>query len=387
MVGGLGRHVYHLSRQLARNNVDVTVMSIALPGSPGREIVDGVHVVRVDPFRFRSTGFITWVLNFNEEMIEVALDLVNEEGHYDIIHVHDWLTGPAGIALKHLLRRPLVVTIHATEVGRRGGIHGEDGRIINLWEWRIAYEAWRVIVCSNYMVREVHYIHSLPLDKIRMIPNGVDLEYMDRFRIEGDIRGRYALPSEKLIVFVGRLVHEKGVDLVLHAFRELLKWNRDLKLVIIGDGPMREYLMQLASQWGIWDKVYFTGRASDDILYSILRVSDLAILPSRYEPFGITILETMALGLPVITTDIGGPGEIIRSWINGVKVPPNDVHAIVEAAKVLLSNEELRRRIGNAGRETVISQYTWDRIARWVLKTYEEILNEYSRTNWINLWT
>jgi glycosyltransferase involved in cell wall biosynthesis len=371
---------------LAKAHVDVTVVSIALPGSPSREVIDGVRVVRVDPFRYRSGGFVTWVLNFNEEMIEETMQLIRDGGDFDILHVHDWLTGPAGIALKHLLHRPLVVTVHATEVGRRGGIHSEDGRVIHWWEWRTTYEAWRVIVCSNYMVNEVRRIHGVPLDKLRMIPNGVDLEYIDSFRAGGDFRSRFALPNERIIVFVGRLVHEKGVDLVLHAFRELLRWNWGIKLVVVGDGPMREYLMGLASQWGIWSKVYFTGKVGDDVLYPLLRIADLAILPSRYEPFGITILETMATGLPVITTDTGGPGEIIRNWVNGVKVPPNDVHSMVEAAKVLLSNEELRRRIGSAGRETVATQYTWDRIARWTLRAYSEVLEEYSRTDWRNRW-
>ncbi len=385
MVGGLGRHVYHITRYLVRDGVDTTVMSIALPGSSFSEEVNGVHIRRVDPFRFRSTGFITWVLNFNEEMVEEALRLY-DEWEFDIIHVHDWLTGPAGIALKHLLHKPLVATIHATEVGRRGGIHNEEQFIIHSWEWRTTYEAWKVIVCSNYMLNEVSSVHGIPKDKLIMIPNGIDVSYIDSANPRPGFRDLFAMPSERIIVFVGRLVHEKGPDLVLAAFKELLKWDWNLKLLIVGDGPMREYLMELAHEWGIWSKVYFTGRVDDETLYSILKVSDLAILPSRYEPFGITILETMAAGLPVITTRVGGPDEIVRDWYNGVKVSPNNVNEIINIAKILLSNEELRREISRNARESVLRWYTWDRIARWTKRVYQDVLEEYSNSKWTTLW-
>ncbi|MGC9180673.1 MAG: glycosyltransferase family 4 protein [Vulcanisaeta sp.] len=385
MVGGLGRHVYHITRHLIRDGVDTTVMSISLPGVSPSEEVDGVHVRRVDPFRFRSTGFITWVLNFNEEMIEDALRLY-DEWEFDLIHVHDWLTGPAGIVLKHVLRKPLIATIHATEVGRRSGIHNEEQFIIHSWEWRTTYEAWKVIVCSNYMLNEVSTVHGVPKDKLIMIPNGIDVSYIDSVSVKPGFRDLYAMPSERIIVFVGRLVHEKGPDLVLTAFKELLKWDWNLKLLIVGDGPMREYLMGLVHDWNIWNKVYFTGRVDDETLYSILKVSDLAILPSRYEPFGITILEAMAAGLAVITTRVGGPDEIVRDWYNGVKVTPNNVDEIINAAKILLSNDELRKNIARNARESVSRWYSWRSIARWTKKVYQDVLEEYSNSKWTTLW-
>lgn len=111
------------------------------------------------------------------------------------------------------------------------------------------------------MLNEVSAVHGVPKDKLIMIPNGIDVDYIDSISVKPGFRDLYALPSERLIVFVGRLVHEKGPDLVLAAFRELLKWDWNLKLLVVGDGPMREHLMELAHEWGgIWNKVYFTGR-------------------------------------------------------------------------------------------------------------------------------
>jgi len=212
MIGGLGRHVYHITRNLVRNGVETAVISISLPGVPASEEVDGVHVRRVDPFRFRSTGFITWVLNFNEEMIEEALRLY-DQWDFDLIHVHDWLSGPAGIALKHLLHKPLIATIHATEVGRRGGVYNEEQFIIHSWEWRTTYEAWKVIVCSNYMLGEVVRVHGVPKDKLVMIPNGIDTSYIDSVSPRSGFRDLYAMSNERIITFVGRLVYEKGLIL------------------------------------------------------------------------------------------------------------------------------------------------------------------------------
>ncbi len=112
----------------------------------------------------------------------------------------------------------------------------------------------------------------------------------------------------------------------------------------------------------------------------------MAILPSRYEPFGITILEAMATGLAVITSKVGGPDEIVRDWYNGVKVMPNNTEEIIETSKILLSNDELRERIARNARESVLKWYTWDRIARWTKRVYQDVLEEHRSANWISLW-
>ena len=274
--------------------------------------------------------------------------------------------------LKHRFKVPLIATIHATEYGRRGGLHSLESKHIHEWEWLLTYEAWKVIVCSNYMAHEVKSVFGVPDDKIVMIPNGIDKALLS-FKPKYD-RSRYAYPWELLIVFYGRLVYEKGPDSVIRAFAKLLGRMSNIKLVIIGDGPMREYLISLANQLGLGSKVYFTGKVSDDELYSIIAHSNLVILPSRYEPFGISALEAMALSKPLIATNRGGPTDFIRHMENGVLINPDNPDEIAYYAEMLLKDEGLARKLANAAKETIMRGYTWDIIAKSTYELYKAII-------------
>lgn len=376
IVGGLGRHVYYVAHELAKLGVNVDVATI---GYENMHINDeGVDVHVVDAFRVRVPDFTSWVHSFN---LSMAIELSHIDS-VDALHVHDWLTAPAGILLKHRLKVPLIATIHATEHGRRGGLYSLESKHIHEWEWYLAYEAWKVIVCSGFMADEVKRVLGVPNDKIVIIPNGVGRELLG-FKPRPEYpRSRYAYPWERIIVFYGRLVYEKGPDVVLRVFRRLLNDMHDVKLLIVGDGPMREYLMGLSNDLGLGNKVYFTGRVSDDELYSIVAQSDLVILPSRYEPFGISVLEAMALGKPVITTNRGGPVDFVRHMDNGIVVNPEDENAIYGYAKWILSDESLARKLGLNAMRTIQTGYTWDIIARKIRNLYEQVLDERRRVNW-----
>ncbi|MCQ5374621.1 MAG: glycosyltransferase family 4 protein, partial [Candidatus Methanomethylicia archaeon] len=152
IVGGLGRHVFHLSRALSSKGIGVQVLTFTDGSSPSEETVDGVRVMRVNPYSLRYPDFTSWIHGLNLLMVERVVKL----REFDLIHVHDWLTATSGIALKHVMRKPLVATIHSTELGRRGGsLKNEHERHIHEIEWLLSYEAWRVICCSRYMVNEV----------------------------------------------------------------------------------------------------------------------------------------------------------------------------------------------------------------------------------------
>ncbi|MFP3238290.1 MAG: glycosyltransferase family 4 protein [Caldivirga sp.] len=374
IVGGLGRHVYHITHELVKLGVSVDVATIGYEDSHISD--DGVNVHLVDAFKVRVPDFSSWVHSFN---IFMVTELSHISG-IDLVHVHDWLTAPAGIVLKHRFKVPLIATIHATEYGRRGGLHSLESRHIHEWEWLLAYEAWKVIVCSSFMANEVKSVLGVPSDKVIMIPNGVDKSLLN-FKPKYE-RSNYALPWELLIVFYGRLVYEKGPDSVIRAFAKLLTRLGNVKLVIIGDGPMREHLVNLANQLGLGSKVYFTGRVSDDELYSVIYHSNLVILPSRYEPFGISSLEAMALGKPLITTNRGGPTDFVRHMDNGILANPDNPDEIAYYAEMVLKDEGLAKRLGERARETVTKGYTWDIIARKTYETYKAILEERARVNW-----
>jgi len=386
LIGGLGRHVYYLTKFQAKHGLDVDVITNSISGE-SFEIVDNVRVYRINPFVFRSIDFVTWILNFNYLMILKALNLSKEEGKPDIIHIHDWLTAYSGIVLKHVLKVPLIVTIHATEIGRRGGIWSEEQRMIHEWEWRASFEAWKVIVCSNYMINEVQKAFMLPSEKIIKVPNAVEVKDIEKIVPEPDLKEKYALPYEKIILFVGRHVYEKGPDILIEAFNILVnQYNRqDVKLVIVGDGPMKEYLVSLVNRYGLWEKVYFTGRISDEDLFALMKIAYVGVFPSRYEPFGIAILEAMASGLPVIVPNFGGPNEIIEHEVEGFKVSLYP-HEIAERLLNLLNNPELRDKMSINAKKKIKKLYTWDRIARFTVGIYRSVLKEAARKEWKHLW-
>jgi len=377
IVGGLARHVFWLTRSLVRAGAEVDVFTI----SDRDEFVEmnGVRVHKVGAYRIPSPDFISWVQQFNMLMARSALLSGNR---YDIIHAHDWLVAHAAIALKHVMRRPLVVTIHSTEHGRRHGLHDDFQRHIHEWEWLLTYEGWRVIVCSGYMKWEVSNVLGVPHDKIEVIPNGVNpIRVMSEHEVMR-ARARYALPWERIVLFVGRMVHEKGPHVLLEAARIVLSRRWDLKFIFVGEGPMREHLMRRAHEMGIGAKVYFTGFVHDNELEVLYNIADIAVFPSLYEPFGIVALEAMSAKKPIIVSNVGGLAEIVDDYINGIKVNPGDPWALAQAIERLVDDRELARRLGENGYRKVHEVFSWNIVAKRTIEVYERVLEEYERVPW-----
>ncbi len=153
IVGGIARHVAELYPDLVKLGHEVHLLTVEFGEAPLYEVVEGVHVHRVQVAW--SNDFFHWVVNLNESMGRHGAKLMLEDGSFDVIHAHDWLVGDAAIALKHNFKVPLIATIHATEYGRHNGIHTATQHYISGKEKLLAYNAWRIIVCTDYMRREV----------------------------------------------------------------------------------------------------------------------------------------------------------------------------------------------------------------------------------------
>jgi len=307
-VGGLARHVYDLTNALASIGVDIHLITSGGMGAPHFEEINGVKVHRVEPYRVSSPDFVTWVAQFNVALLEKAIPLMASNYDFQILHAHDWLVAYAARAIKHAGRLPLVVTIHATEYGRNNGLHNDTQRHISDIEWWLTYEAWRVICCSHFMEDEVKRVFQLPQDKIAVIPNGVAPGNFKTLS-KNARRSDYAAPDEKIIFYVGRMVQEKGVQVLLDAAPEILAHYPQAKFIIAGKGPYLDALKNQASALGIANRVYFTGYISDEVRNSLYSWADVAVFPSLYEPFGIVALEAMAARTPVVVSDCGGISE------------------------------------------------------------------------------
>ncbi|MGB9791707.1 MAG: glycosyltransferase family 4 protein [Thermacetogeniaceae bacterium] len=376
-VGGLSQHVADLSAALARIGEDVHVVTCAAPGAPEAEVIGGVHVYRVDPYHLPALDFITWVLQLNLSMAERAVSLISSGCAFDLVHAHDWLVAFAGRVLKHAYRLPLIATIHATEYGRNGGLHNDLQRYISDVEWWLTYEAWRVIVCSRYMEDELKRIFQLPGDKIRVVPNGVDLRRYQRVEAKELSRGLFAAPGEKIVLYVGRLVHEKGAHLLIEAVPKILYRYPKAKFVIAGKGPAADYLKGKARQLGVEGRVCFTGYVDDATRDFLYRQADVAVFPSLYEPFGMVVLEAMAARAPVVVSDVGGLSEIVQHEHNGLKFYAGNSDSLADNVLRLLIDSDLAARLAERAYRELPKLYAWDEIARKTLLVYKEVRREY----------
>lgn len=375
-VGGLARHVEELAEALAAQGVEIHVLSIGKPENPKLEERNGVIVHRVEPYSISAPNFLLWVQQLNLRFVEEAVKIFNAAGPFDLLHAHDWLVAFAGRALKHGYTVPLLATIHATEAGRNQGIHTEDQHFIHSIEWWLTYEAWKVIVCSEHMQEEVKGLFGLPGDKIMIIPNGVNPQ---KFQAA---RQNVSFGSEKIIFFVGRLVREKGVHVLLEAAPQVLAGEGNVKFVIAGTGPMEAQLKHQAHILGLGNKVEFWGYIDDDTRNSLYQQAYLAVFPSLYEPFGIVALEAMAAGVPVVVSDTGGMGQIISHGVNGLKAYPGDSRSLATNILQALKNEVLRQELKNNGKRSIEDLYSWARIAANTAKVYQLVLAEHARSPW-----
>lgn len=384
IIGGISPHVYYLSRSLARNGVKVFVVTCDFPNAPQHEVLDGVEVYRVDSYRNPSPDFSTWVYLMNVNMQKEAATIIrNLDGNIDVLHAHDWLVATAGIGLKHVFRKPLFATIHSTEIGRRNGIHLDHERMIHETEAWLTYEAWKVICCSDYMVSHVRWAFGLPPDKQVMIPNGVNVDVYTEAQSKDltQFRRRFALPGERIVLFVGRLVYEKGVHVLVNAIPKVLE-KVNTKTVIVGNGYMKEQISGIVKGLGIDQKVMFTGFVDDETLRRLQICADVSVVPSLFEPFGIVALEAMAAKSPVVVSDTGGLAEIVDHDVDGIKVYPNNPDSLAWGITRVLTDERNANRLRSNAYKKIQEKYNWDRIAKQTKDVYRTVLNDYSNSFW-----
>ncbi|MBS4022006.1 MAG: glycosyltransferase family 4 protein [Dethiobacter sp.] len=382
IVGGLARHVHDLTVALADNGVEVAVITTSENGGREFETMHGVDIYRVKPYYLVPRDFISGILQLNTAMLEKVMELLRRGETYDLIHAHDWLVAFAARAIKHSERIPLVATIHATEYGRNRGLHNDEQRYISDVEWWLTYEAWNVICCSRYMRHELQRVFQLPTDKISMVPNGVDPRQFRAGRNDPGMRARYVGPKEKIVFFVGRLVQEKGVHVLLDAVPRILASVPATKFIIAGKGPALEHLRNHARHLGIEQRVHFTGYIDDVTRNSLYNVSSVAVFPSLYEPFGIVALEAMAARVPVVVADTGGLSEIVDHGVDGLKCYAGNATSLADQVVALLSDTNFAGRLSANAYQKVNTHFSWQEIARQTMNIYHDVLADYKQSNW-----
>ncbi|MBB3108588.1 1,4-alpha-glucan branching enzyme [Paenibacillus phyllosphaerae] len=363
-VGGLAKAVSELAQELARRGDDIVhVVTTSQYGAPYFEKAEGVYVHRVPVLHSGDTDFYHWTFEMNLAMTDHLVQWKEAGGRIDMLHAHDWMVYYTAREIKLSYHIPLIATIHATEWGRNGGaLHSELQHNIHRLESGLCYEATKVIVCSKPMVEEVRHCFNLPEDKLALVPNGIDLHHAVP-----------AVPKRedgKVIFYIGRLVFEKGVQVLIQALPQILHHVQDAKLIIAGSGPMEHTLRQQAAHLG--DRVRFVGFIQDDEKAAWMARADVVAIPSLYEPFGLVALEAMRYKRPLVVSDTGGLAHIVEHGVQGFKALPGHVDSLAwHVTEMLLFPGNAVSMAENAY-EKLVTEYQWDRQAERIRDIYED---------------
>jgi glycosyltransferase involved in cell wall biosynthesis len=348
VLGGLGVHVERLTGELAAA-VDFDLYAPAegdyLTANPAVR----VHEV---PAASARTDVENWLF-----FCRTAARLAEASTRTaDLVHCHDWMTVLAGVRLRQVTGRPLVYNVHLPqEKGLRGTLEN------------LGLLAADVVLVNSRAVRSELLARGLPVRRIEVVPNGVDLQ---TFRPAADWPrdGGYVL-------FVGRLVTQKGVEVLLRAFDAVLRRCPESRLVIAGEGDLELYLERVACHLGFPDRVRMVGWQTGAALVELYQRAQVVVVPSLYEPFGIVALEAMACGRPVVASRVGGLAEVLEDTVEGYLVPRGDHLELASRLAGLLLDPQLRERMGEAARRRAAS-FGWERTAQETLALYQGLAGQ-----------
>lgn len=290
---------------------------------------------------------------------QVAKDL---EGQFDVIHAHDWLTYFAGIAAKRVSGKPLVVHMHATEFDRSGE---NINRRVYAIEKAGMQAADRVIAVSELTRRIVIGKYGIPAEKVVTVHNAV------RFGESEDAVPERAV-KDKVVTFLGRITYQKGPDYFVEAAAKVLQRVPDVRFVMAGSGDLMNHVVRRVAQLGIADRFHFTGFLKGGEVQRMFRLSDVYVMPSVSEPFGISPLEAMRSGVPVIISRQSGVAEVLDY---AIKVNYWDVDALADAIYGLLTYPALGRMFASKGLEEVTG-LKWTNAAAKIKTVYETVVAE-----------
>ena len=406
ILGGLGTASYGLTKGMYNNgNMDITFVIpkpwgdepkefahiIGANSTPvawrdvSREYVEGRIGKVMDPdlyyrlrdhiyadfnyMRLNDLGCIEFSGKYPDNLIEeinnysIVAGVIARSIDCDVIHSHDWLTYPAGIHAKQVTGKPLVIHVHATDFDRSRGnvnptVFGIEKDGMN--------NADHIITVSDLTRRTVIEKYGISPEKVTTVHNAViplDDELLNLPRKER---------KEKVITFLGRITMQKGPEYFVEAAAKVLQKTKNVRFVMAGSGDMMDAMIRLAAKRGIADRFHFTGFLRGKQVYEMLAESDVYVMPSVSEPFGISPLEAMEMGVPSIISIQSGCAEILT---NVIKTDYWDIDAMADAMHSLISYPALHHELRDRGIEE-IHGITWEKAGKKVIDIYQKVIEK-----------
>lgn len=318
--------------------------------------------------RTNDLGCIEFSGRYPDNLLEeinnysIMAGVVARTEQFDIIHSHDWLTYPAGIHAKQVTGKPLVIHVHATDFDRsRGNVNPTVFGI----ELDGMHNADHIITVSDLTRRTVIEKYGIDPAKVTTVHNAVEPLSPELLAVQ------VQKPKEKIVTFLGRITMQKGPEYFVEAAAKVLKNNHNVRFVMAGSGDMMDKMINLAAERGIADRFHFPGFQKGKQVYEMLKASDVYIMPSVSEPFGISPLEAMQMGVPSIISKQSGCAEILN---NVIKTDYWDIDEMADAIYSIISYPAMYEQLRQDGLDEV-NQITWDKAGKKVIDIYKRVLN------------
>lgn len=284
---------------------------------------------------------------------------------HDVIHVHDWLTIPAGIEAKKLSKKPLVVHIHSTEFDRSGG--NPNPAVYNI-EKQGFDNADLIVAVSNYTKQKIIENYGIPEEKIRVLHNAINQEIKEKYQPHPISK------NNKIVLFLGRITIQKGPDYFVEMAKKVLNEIKNVKFVMVGNGDMMNEIISKAIKLRIEKNIIFTGFLKGRDVDKAFQQADVYVMPSISEPFGLTALESIQNGTPVIISKQSGVSEVLT---NVLKIDFWDVNEMANKVISILKYPALEKSLKNQSNEE-IKKFSWNNAANKLKNLYINLINNHA---------
>jgi D-inositol-3-phosphate glycosyltransferase len=388
--GGMNVYVRDFSRELARRGIQVDVFTRSeddCQPTIKHDLGFGARVIHIKAGPEKPIP-VAEIANYLDDFVEGILDFALQEGAiYDLIHSHYWLSGLVANRLRQTWNGlPIIQMFHTLGHMKNRVALSDSERVPQArieGELHVMAIADKIIAATPAEYAQLHWLYGVDVNKVETIPPGVDLQ---RFKpIAKELaKDHIGIPQDhKNIVFAGRIEPLKGIDTLLQAISLIYNLApeavENVCVSIIGGDPWSDdpddemaRLQEFGRDLGVMDMVAFLGAKDQDVLPDYYAAAEMVVMPSHYESFGMVALEAMAMGTPVIASEVGGLAFLVKDGLNGFHVPSRDPEALAERIYTLLNDDECRKRLGRQAYQNAL-RYSWPLIVDRIFEVYSRV--------------
>ncbi len=383
--GGLGVASYNLCKSLAKKNIDIEfILPYSAPhnikfmkitsAQPTFTKTINRTAIAYDSYQYiQNDGSEEWLNIFDQQAIyeKYVLKLV-EKMDFDILHAHDWLTFRAALGVKRFKNVPIILHVHSIESDRAGSQNGNP--LVKEIEYLALSLADKIIAVSDLTKNKIIEDYNIPADKIEVVHNSFNFDDIEPLSDETDYKYLATLKQNgyHVITSIGRITIQKGLPNLLHVFKEIVRLNPKTMLLIQGNGEQYHELINLSTDLGIGANVLFNDFQRGKRLRDSFAIGDLFVMPSISEPFGLTALESIGYGTPVLISKQSGVSEILHHCL---KVDFWDIKEMVNQIHSVINNHSLKTELLNNSKNELFN-LSWDHSADKVTNVYQTKLME-----------